>query len=448
MQSAEKVKGKGSKHDTDLLQASNVLTFKQWLKDQGVTVSDPSVQHAKDGVLFWAAVPNTHRGNTLVSVCEGYGRKSRYARTHERLRPFLSQFFANPVAKAVNAAVRKAKSGTIQIVVNNKLQTPAVNEATANIAKPAPIAVKAEPTPVNVPAPLTRPLLSQVDVESAFRPIGYGPIPDNAHARTVFAVRVGGESAGGDLGPTVVAEMRVNECQIPGPDNRAREVEVIELPIHTKSPNLQSLATRLADIVAERPGAVVLVDLRGSGSAFLDMLKQQGGASLRCFGLLLGQQLPKSNGEYSNRRAQCMGDAVKAIRSGAMVMHFPLRDRADAGVGLPYTVSHDGRMKLWSPQELREQGHQIPYVLETISMAYVEGVDFLNPDLVTVAAPVTAASAPVPGKVDDFLTDLRDDFAINCPLLLGTGETLDAFAIRRWEYAQAMVKNRPSDVRG
>lgn len=58
--------------------------------------------------------------------------------------------------------------------------------------------------------------------------------------------------------------------------------------------------------------------------------------------------------------------------------------------------------------------------------------------MITEANPF--ASAPVADP--QHLEDLRDDFAIHCPLTQAAEESLTAFAIRRWQYADLMMKSR------
>lgn len=50
--------------------------------------------------------------------------------------------------------------------------------------------------------------------------------------------------------------------------------------------------------------------------------------------------------------------------------------------------------------------------------------------------------------LDDYLMDLRDDFALHAPVAQKEGESLQDFADRRWAYAQAMIQARPTNVRG
>lgn len=59
------------------------------------------------------------------------------------------------------------------------------------------------------------------------------------------------------------------------------------------------------------------------------------------------------------------------------------------------------------------------------------------------SAPLQGDKQAAPRKLSQDLIDLRDDFAITCPLVQKEGESVTAFADRRWEYAQAMIDARP-----
>ncbi|MGE8046013.1 hypothetical protein ACQKO6_17655 [Pseudomonas monteilii] len=59
-----------------------------------------------------------------------------------------------------------------------------------------------------------------------------------------------------------------------------------------------------------------------------------------------------------------------------------------------------------------------------------------------VAAGVDDASKRVESADLEHLQDLRDDFAIHCPLPMFEGEDLAAFAVRRWAYADQMMASR------
>ncbi|MFJ3487096.1 hypothetical protein ACIPL1_27310 [Pseudomonas sp. NPDC090202] len=438
------------KHDTDLLQASNVNGFREWLKTQGIKVTPATVAHSRSGILFWADVPNTYRGTTPVSVCEGVGRNARYARTHERLRPYIDRFLASPVAAAVKDAVRPPQPKVLQVVVNHRVQEPKLMPEPVVIAPPAPVDAQGEVKPL-ARLPLSIPygnslLLTEQDIRKAIGPNRRQLADDVGHY--VIGVRAGA----GMNGRTVAALMRVI-----GSNPRERLVEVIDFPLVSDSEDIAYLAQFICATARELPACTVLVDAKGMAYQLYQQLGSMDMPTVKVFGALLGNAATKEDGankRFVNQRAQCFVDAANAMKAGNLELVGEFDDMASLGSQIPFHLNEEGRYRIASTQELCDYKLAVPERFEAISLAFLRGIDFnaLPPQAKAPAPVKPAALAPAPaapiGKVDQFLTDLRDDFAINCPLQLGVGEDLAAFTVRRWEYAELMVKNRPADVRG
>jgi len=123
-----KPKPKGQAHDDDLLLASNVSAFKQWLIAQDIAVQEPVVAHKARGVHYWVDIP----GCKPVSVQEGTARKARYAQTHYRLRPLLNSFLTSPMASAIKAIVRTKTPSPVMTVVDRKVQPVAAANSDAS----------------------------------------------------------------------------------------------------------------------------------------------------------------------------------------------------------------------------------------------------------------------------------------------------------------------------
>ncbi|MCK2122081.1 hypothetical protein [Pseudomonas sp. PNPG3] len=63
--------------------------------------------------------------------------------------------------------------------------------------------------------------------------------------------------------------------------------------------------------------------------------------------------------------------------------------------------------------------------------------------------PIGAIPAPRQARDSEdaqYLSDLRDDFALHAPLWQQHSESLESFAKRRWAYADAMMKARPASM--
>ncbi|WP_426237555.1 hypothetical protein [Pseudomonas sp. TWP3-2] len=421
------VKPKGQAHDTDLLMASNVSSFKQWLITQGIAVTEPDRSNAARGVHYWVEVP----GSKPVSVQECFGRKQRYAQTHFRLRQLLSSYLASPVATAIKDIVRPQTPGQLQMVVSGKIQSKAT---AANAEVPAVLqAVARDPGQY---------LLSEADIAQALAIAS--PIPVDAQVQNVFGVRVAGDHR---KGMTVAAHMKV--CDTPG---GRRLVEVVEYPIHAERGDLKAQAEALFKRAHALPNATILVDVLGDGLVFFKHLQAFASPTVARYGLTMGQTLPKGgNGmRFVNRRAQCTVLATYAIQRGTLKLVLP----SDSGLSdpltllgsrLPYSFDELGRYKIAKPSDIGTDHLPTADLFEAISLAFhsVELPVSVEKPVEACASPSTAPKAPAK-VMDQYLTDLRDDFAISCPLVKDVEESMAAFANRRWVYAQAMIDARPA----
>ncbi|MBV4524364.1 hypothetical protein KVG88_30280 [Pseudomonas sp. SWRI74] len=425
MSNTAKAKGQGQAHDIDLLLASNVGAFEQWLRAQGITVTPPDKANIARGVHYWVEL----QGCKPVSVQEGSGRNARYAQTHFRLRPLLSRFLASPVASAIKDIVRPTAPGQLQIVVSGQLQAPSR-------------AVNGE-VPALLQANRAGHLLSDADIDRALAI--ESPIPEAAEVKHVFGVRVAGA---GRKGMTVVAHMKVYDA----PDSR-RLVEVIDYPICSEPGALQSHAEALFKRAEALPNATILVDVLDDGLELFQNLQAIASLSVARYGLTMGMMLPKSGSRkrFTNLRTECTVRAAEAIKGGEMKLMLPI----DPVVGdpfvlfgskTPYHMTPDARFQVAKPSEIEASNLPTADLLEAICLA------FHGNELPTVAeqpsevepAPAPAPAAPAPAKpLDQYLSDLRDDFAATCPLVWDREESMAAFANRRWVYAQAMIDARP-----
>lgn len=419
------VKPKGQSHDTDLLLACNVMSFKQWLTTQGHTVTAPDHANAARGVHYWVELP----GCKPVSVQEGFGRKQRYAQTHYRLRPLLENYLASPVATAIKDIVRPKPAGQLQMVVKGKVE---------------PIAAAASN---DVPAILqaykqdrSNYLLSDADIAKALTI--ESPIPEGAEVKHVFGVRVGGADR---KGMTVAAYMKVYDT----PDAR-RLVEVVEYPVRSDQHDIKGHAEALFKHAHALPNATILVDVLGDGLVFFKHLQAFTSPTVARYGMTMGQALPKGgNGKrFANRRTECSVLAAEAIKNKNMKLVLPTDSALSdplvlLGSKIPYELTTETRYLVAKPSQIAHAQLPTADLFDAICMAY-HSMEL--PLAVEKPAPsFDPAPAPeAPAKVmDQYLTDLRDDFAINCPLKQKPDESLAAFANRRWVYAQAMIDARP-----
>jgi len=418
-------KAKGQTHDTDLLLASNVSAFRQWLITQGVKITAPDHANIARGVHYWVELP----GCKPVSVQEGAGRKSRYAQTHFRLRPLLNSFLTSPMASAIKEIVRNKPAGPLQIVVAGKVQAaPAANTE----------------VPAILQAPARDPhafLLSDADIAQALAIDS--PIPEGVEVKHVFGVRVAGADR---KGMTVVAHMKVYDS----PDAR-RLVEVVKYPVISVLHNIEHHAEALFWYANALPNATILVDVLGDGLKFFQHLQAFASPTVARYGMTMGQALPKGgNGKrFANRRTECSVLAVEAIRNKNMKLALP----SDIGLSdpmvllgskLPFQFTDEGRYLVAKPSEIEASNLPTADLLESICLAFHGNELPPVAEQPAKAEPSFAVVVDEPAKpLDQYLTDLRDDFAATCPFVMEKDESLAAFANRRWVYAQAMIDARP-----
>lgn len=416
---------KGQAHDTDLLMACNVMAFKQWLIGQGFSVTAPDRTNAARGVHYWVELP----GFKPVSVQEGFGRKQRYAQTHFRLRQLLTSFLANPVALAIKDIVRPKSPGALQVVVKGKVQ-PVAKAANSDV--PAILQAQKQDRGDY--------LLSDADIAQALTIDS--PIPDGVEVQHVFGVRVAGADR---KGMTVVAHMKVYDS----PDAR-RLVEVVNYPLPLLGGS-DVMAENLFALAKSLPSATILVDVLGDGLVFLQRLQALASPTVKRYGMTMGQALPKGGNakRFVNRRTECSVLAAEAIRGGNIKLLLPpdsgLSDPlALLGSKIPYELTAEARYLVAKPSQIASAQLPTADYFDAICMAFHSVQLPLAVEKPTPACsdPATAPKAPAK-KLDQYLTDLRDDFAINCPLKQKPEESLAAFANRRWVYAQAMIDARP-----
>ncbi len=390
------------KHDQDLLLASNVSAFKEWLKAQGIEVREPEPAHSAQGVHYWVVPVPAKAKPKVVSVQEGSGRQKRYAQTHHRLRPLIERFLTSPLTNAVRTA-----------------QTTAVSKCAS-----APVA--------------THYLLSQANIQDALSgPPLKGPVWGDhgtvLEPHDVFAVRLAGDDRDG-------ASVAIH-ARIYGKGDK-QVVEVVEYPFDTNIQDLLPLAKELHERASKLPSATILVDTAGIGLQFYHALQELGRTEvLHRYGLMMGAPLPKDAG-YFNRRSKCSVLAAKAIKVGRVKLKWPEGVNPNLvlerfGCRIPYTINTHKQHQVASPKERAAKDLPCPDYFEALAM-FFHDMDVPTP----VEKPAPAAEA-APKKLSQDLIDLRDDFAITCPLTQVEGENLAAFAVRRWEYAQAMLDARP-----
>lgn len=138
-------------------------------------------------------------------------------------------------------------------------------------------------------------------------------------------------------------------------------------------------------------------------------------------------------------------EQMPAFRQYLEAKGVPVRD---SGSGQFFSVRLPGELR-WLAIERGAAGFPVtsdklrPFITGFINVPEVQS-DRPAEELIEAAMqhslrqPRPAAKPALSG----YLSDLRDDFALHAPLYQGEAESLSAFANRRWEYADEMIKAR------
>lgn len=134
-------------------------------------------------------------------------------------------------------------------------------------------------------------------------------------------------------------------------------------------------------------------------------------------------------------------DAGKAAHAGAMHMDSILGDTRISTLEAPAR-----------PQPVLQAGCNPPSNEQAIdypSSGLVEVAESFSMDKFASSADAPGAPAPIAGtkassRHAQYLRDLRDDLAMNAPLMMRQGEKIESFADRCWEYANVMISRRPT----
>ncbi|WP_219097602.1 hypothetical protein [Pseudomonas sp. UMAB-40] len=72
----------------------------------------------------------------------------------------------------------------------------------------------------------------------------------------------------------------------------------------------------------------------------------------------------------------------------------------------------------------------------------LEPIRLVEPAVLSMAPLGARLEFKQPAPLSRYLSDLRDDLALHCPLVQQHNESVRSFAIRRWEYADVMLSTR------
>jgi hypothetical protein len=159
-----------------------------------------------------------------------------------------------------------------------------------------------------------------------------------------------------------------------------RRIEVVDVPVYTNTEDWTPVARKVLDYAAAFSNVTIIVDTNGMGNQFLKRLVELSGGGIHVKGVRWGE-LPFSN-EYRkrflNQRAQSTVHFVEAVKDGVVRLSSKYKkDLIDQASRIPYVLDELGRYHIARKQDMAAEGLPSPDLLDTLAMAFLEGVDYV-----------------------------------------------------------------------
>ncbi len=89
--------------------------------------------------------------------------------------------------------------------------------------------------------------------------------------------------------------------------------------------------------------------------------------------------------QFVNLRAQCSVHAAEAQDGGISFSRVHTRELLDQGSQIPFVFDDQTRWKIMSKEDMAKDGIPSPDLWDTLRMAFLEGVNFMPADGITIA---------------------------------------------------------------
>lgn len=219
-------------------------------------------------------------------------------------------------------------------------------------------------------------LLTRAEVEKAFEPRKI--IQDCESFGYIITCDV---SAGEYRDFSVCAVMRVSGNEDTGPD--ARRVEVVEIPVHTNSRDVNSFAGDVAAVYRQYEQATLMVDAGGIGTAVCQRLEAEGIPLVRInWGMQPFQKRYKER--FFDLRAMASVRFRDAVKQGRFVMPQGIDQKLKQKIllqasRLPFSFTETGtlRYRVMSKEQMREEGIPSPDVVDALAFVMLESADYV-----------------------------------------------------------------------
>lgn len=160
---------------------------------------------------------------------------------------------------------------------------------------------------------------------------------------------------------------------------RARRVEVIDIPLCSGTQNFTYMAAMIEDLLATYNNANVVLDANGVGAGLAQQLKDRG---IFYKAVNWGGPCFKDADKkyYFNKRSQAIVDFSHAAQQGRFkILDAKYRVKIEDQVTrLPFGFDDQARYKVWSKDEMKRKGLRSPDVADTFAFLFLAGVMYTS----------------------------------------------------------------------
>jgi hypothetical protein len=182
-------------------------------------------------------------------------------------------------------------------------------------------------------------------------------------------------------------------------------MDVRKVPVFTNSLDWTDTCGRLLDYARSENLSNVtwVVDCGGQGEQFARLLERMGAGNV--VRVLWGSTNFKKRykDRFFNQRAQCSVHAAEAVKDGRITFSDEYtRDLLDQGSRIPFFFDEKGRYHIVPKEKMAEDGIPSPDLWDTVCMAFLESVHYIQASEVATA---------ITGDVEDAKAKLMQKLA-------------------------------------
>lgn len=164
-------------------------------------------------------------------------------------------------------------------------------------------------------------------------------------------------------------------------DADPRRVDLVDIPVFSNALDWGPVARMVVDYAATLSNCVIVVDVGGQGIQFAKRLEEMGAGNVIKINWGLPCFQKKNKDRFANLRAQCSVHAAEAVKDGRIT--FPGKQKKellDQGSRIPFGFDERARWKIASKQDMAAEGIPSPDLWDTVCMAFLEGVFYIQAD--------------------------------------------------------------------